>query len=86
MRFWRETRESHTTAGEVTTYTNVRAVLQSITLERTSRSPHTDTNRCDDCFGDYFKGTVLQKSSPFGEVFQSIALLAMKLNDGVSYI
>ena len=69
VRFGRETRESHTTAHEVTTYAKVRAVLQSITLERMSRSAHTDTNRSDDYFGDYFKGTVLQKSSPFGEVF-----------------
>ena len=37
-------------------------------------------------FGDYFKGTVLQMSSPFGEVFHLFALLAMKVNDGVSYI
>ena len=86
MRFWREERESHTTAREVTTYAKVRAVLESITLERTSRSAHTDTKRCDDYFGDYFKGTVLQMSSPFGEVFHLLALLTMKVNDGVSYI
>ena len=86
VRFWREERESHTTAREVTTYAEVRAVLQSITLERTSRSAHTDTNRCDDYFGDYFKRTVLQMSSPSGEGFHLLALLAMKVNDGVSYI
>ena len=68
MRFWHETRESHTTARRG--HAKVRAVLQSVTLERMSRSAHTDTNRCNDYFGDYFKGTVLQKSSPFGEVFQ----------------
>ena len=58
----------------------------SVCADRDVRSSVIDSNRCDDYFGDYFKGTVLQMSSPFGEVFHLLALLAMKVNDGVSYI